>query len=185
MERLLEREPELDRILYSIRSLERSRVAGWSVDLDERADQVGWVWLTGDDPPCSQSERIADSHPDVEIRTGAAYTHQELTEAAKQINVTAEMAQDADIACAITEPSVDMHANRLNIVVYFYSKIFYHLDLWVLNPSQEYCEEERLRRSGQTAAEIEREIEDSLRAHISISVPFTITLGSSLQLDAG
>ena len=173
VERLLEREPELDRILYSIRSLERSRVAGWSVDLDERADQMGWVWLTGDEPPCSKSERIADSHPDVEIRTGAAYTHQELLDAAEPLATQAEIAQQAGIACTGREPTVDMHANRLNIVVY--------LPRRPREPEQgslnwpEDCEQESLRRSGQTAAEIEREIEDSLRAHIS--VPFTVTLG--------
>ena len=172
-ERLLDRKLELDRILYSIRSLERSRVAGWSVDIDDRADQVGWIWLTGDEPPCSESARIADSHPDLEIRTGAAHTHQELLDAAEPLATQTEIAQQAGIACTGREPTVDMHANRLNIVVYVY--FFYYEEIKGLTPSQKYCEQESLRWSGQTAAEIERDIEDSLRAHIS--VPFTVTLG--------
>ena len=172
-ERLLDRKPELERILYSIRSLERSRVAGWSVDIDDRADQVGWIWLTGDDPPCSESARIADSHPDLEIRTGATYTHQELLDAAEPLATQTEIEQQAGIACTGREHSVDMHANRLNIVVKRPHRPRKPIQGSLNWP--EDCEQENLRRSGQTAAEIEREIEDSLRAHIS--VPFTVTLG--------
>jgi len=88
---LLEREVELEGILFSIRSLERSRVAGWGVDVncvdkpagkEVRQEQTGWVWLVGDEPPCEDSVRMAEGHPDVEIRTGAAHTHEELLEIA-------------------------------------------------------------------------------------------------------
>ena len=190
LQRLLKRQSELKRILFTMRSLERARVAGWAIDwtVDDEAQPaanrlgwIGWIWLTGDEPPCSQSARIADSHPDLEIRTGAAHTHQELLDAAEPLATQTEIEQQAGIACTGREPTVDMHANRLNIVVYVY--FFYYEEIKGLTPSQKYCEQESLRWSGQTTAEIERDIEDSLRAHIS--VPFAITIGADDMLDAG
>lgn len=121
---LLEREVEFEGILFSIRSLERSRVAGWGVEIINRVDkpagrelkQTGWVWLVGDEPPCEDSARIAAGHPDVEIRTGAAHTHEELLEIAGWLSDRTGITREWEIYCMIQSVGVNMPANGIYIV---------------------------------------------------------------------
>ncbi len=77
----LDRIAPVQEILLSIMRLEAPRVAGSSID--HGADFMGWVSLVGEDPPSTDAAKIADAHPDVEIRVGAKHTYGEL-EAAQQ-----------------------------------------------------------------------------------------------------
>lgn len=121
----MEREVEFEGIRFSIRSLERSRVAGWGVEIINRVDksagrelkQTGWVWLVGDEPPCEDSARIAAGHPDVEIRSGAAHTHEELLEIAGWLGDRTGITREWEIYCMIQSVGVNMPANGIYIVI--------------------------------------------------------------------
>ena len=75
-QRRLDRIQPLQEILASIRDIEGVRLAGWGID--HQGTFTGWVWLTGQQPPSGAAAQIADSHTDVEIRTGAGHTLTEL-----------------------------------------------------------------------------------------------------------
>ena len=75
-QRRLDRIQPLQEILASIRDLEGARLAGWGID--HQGAFTGWVWLTGDQPPSTEAARIADTHSDVQIRTGADHSLAEL-----------------------------------------------------------------------------------------------------------
>ena len=70
--RRLERIGAIQEILASVRGLEAARTAGWGID--HRGSFVGWVLLTGDEPAGAEAAEMADTHNDVEIRTGAQHS---------------------------------------------------------------------------------------------------------------
>ena len=83
----VEAQRRLDRIggikeaLETIRGLESDRLAGWGIDHEVRFG--GWVWLVGDESVGAAALEVADVHADVDIRTGAKYTYNELQTAQK------------------------------------------------------------------------------------------------------
>jgi hypothetical protein len=85
--RRLERIGAIQETLASIRGLEAARTAGWGID--HRGGFTGWVLLTGDDPAGAESAAVADTHSDVEIRTGAQHSYTELQ--AAQRNLSAQL----------------------------------------------------------------------------------------------
>ena len=95
----------LDRIdvlqvpLALIRGLEAERLAGWGID--HRSGFTGWVLLTGDEPPGSDSIAVADAQSDVEIRFGAQYSYAELLDAQRKLSAelfAARQSADGDAA---------------------------------------------------------------------------------------
>lgn len=75
-QRRLDRIQPPQELMASIRGLEAARLAGWGID--HTGTFTGWVWLTGDQPPTADAASIADTHTDVQIRTGATHTLTEL-----------------------------------------------------------------------------------------------------------
>ena len=71
-QRRLDRIQPLQDILASIRELESTRLAGWGID--HAGTFTGWVWLTGNEAPSAAAATIADTHTDVQIRTGATHS---------------------------------------------------------------------------------------------------------------
>lgn len=71
--RRLERIPEMQELMASLRDAETSRLAGWGID--HNGPMTAWVWLTGDQPPSDAASAIADAHSDLQIRTGATHSH--------------------------------------------------------------------------------------------------------------
>ena len=117
-QRRLDRNQPIQEILASIRDLEAVRLAGWGID--HGSSFVGWVWLTGDDPPGVAAARVADAHTDVEIRTGANYTYAELQVAQDRLfrNGATGRVNDgpaSSIARMVTFTDIDMDANAVSI----------------------------------------------------------------------
>ena len=77
---------------------------------------TGWVLLTGDTTPGETALEHAAAHSDVEIRTGAVYTYEELL-AAQQSFDGGKGVTIADHSNVITYTMVDMKANALEIGV--------------------------------------------------------------------
>lgn len=117
-QRRLDRNQPIQEILASIRDLEAARLAGWGID--HGSSFVGWVWLTGDDPPGVAAARVADAHADVEIHTGADHTYAELQVAQDRLfrNGTTGRVNDgpaSSIARMVTFTDIDMDANAVSI----------------------------------------------------------------------
>ncbi|WP_419842728.1 hypothetical protein [Candidatus Poriferisodalis sp.] len=143
-QRRLDRVPEMEMVLASLRTLESTRTAGWDIDaLDwyfvdrsvagtgvlPRPDEpfVAWLWLTGQEPPNPAAAALAAQHHDVEIRTGAAVTHAALIAAyeafdnGRGVSLLLEAADGGqrrwELAEMLAKTWVDHRANRLSIVV--------------------------------------------------------------------
>lgn len=82
--RRLERIGAIQEALASIRDLEAARIAGWGID--HRGGFVGWVLLTGDESAGSAATTLANTHIDVEIRTGAQNSYAELLAAQRGLS---------------------------------------------------------------------------------------------------
>lgn len=81
-QRQLERLPELEAVLVSLRDLEQQRFAGWGIDRDrDEGIYRAWLWLTGSSSPSDAAQRLADRHDDVVLRVGAVFSHDELERA--------------------------------------------------------------------------------------------------------
>ncbi len=72
-QRRLERIPQLQELMASLRTAEAPRLAGWGID--HHGPMTAWVWLTDDQPPSDAAAAIADAHTDLQIRVGAAHSH--------------------------------------------------------------------------------------------------------------
>ncbi len=106
----------LQEVMGSIRVLEGSRIAGWGIDHGE--DFGAWVWLAGDEQPSVKASRVAAAHDDVEIRTGATHTYEELRAAQDRIDpalITDGPEVRSKIAAIVVYTGVDMAANSVKI----------------------------------------------------------------------
>ena len=120
-QRRLDRIQPLQTILTSIRAVEATRVAGWGID--HTGTFTGWVWLTGDQPPSAAAARIADTHSDTEIRTGATRSLAELLAAQtglfQQVGPTGHITGGPEsltqVKSIVSYTSVDMRANAVEI----------------------------------------------------------------------
>ena len=120
-QRRLDRIQPLQEILASIRDIEGARLASWGID--HQGIFQGWVWLTGQRPPSGAAAQIADSHTDVEIRTGAGHTLTELLAAQTGLfQDIGPVGQDienpgttAKIRPIVVYTDIDMTANRVVI----------------------------------------------------------------------
>ncbi len=76
------------------------------------------MWLAGDDQPGVEAARVAAAYGDVEIRTGAAYTYEELRAAQDRID-PALAADDPEmsskIAAMVVYTGIDMAANSVSV----------------------------------------------------------------------
>ena len=116
--RRLNRVASLQEAMGSIRALEGSRVAGWGVDHGE--DFGAWVWLAGDAVPGVEAARVAAAHDDVEIRTGANHTYEELLAAQDRIDpklVEDDPEVSSKIAAMVVYTGIDMAANSVKIAI--------------------------------------------------------------------
>ncbi len=116
--RRLSRIALLQEAMGSIRALEGSRVAGWGIDHGE--DFGAWVWLAGDEAPGVEAARVAAAHDDVEIRTGAAHTYEELRAAQDRIDPTLvadDLEVSSKIAAMVVYTGIDMAANSVKIAI--------------------------------------------------------------------
>ncbi len=114
--RRLSRIASLQETMGSIRTLEGSRVAGWGIDHGE--DFGAWVWLAGDEDPGVEASRVAAAHDDVEIRTGAAYTYEELRAAQDRIDpalVEDDPEISSKIAAMVVYTGINMAANSVTV----------------------------------------------------------------------
>ena len=114
--RRLGRIASLQEVMGSIRALEGSRVAGWGIDHGENFG--AWVWLAGDEQPSVEASRVAAAHDDVEIRTGATHTYEELRAAQDRIDpalITDDPEVRSKIAAMVVYTGVDMAANSVKI----------------------------------------------------------------------
>ncbi len=117
--RRLDRIQPIHQILAAIRQAESDRVAGWGID--HAGTFKGWVWLTGDQPPNTDTAGIANAHNDVEIRIGAVHTHNELRAAQDQlfdhIGPTGHTGASipAEIERIVTYTGINMGANAIRI----------------------------------------------------------------------
>ena len=117
-QRRLNRIQPLQEILATIRDLESTRLAGWSID--HTVSFGGWVWLTGDNPPGSAAAAIAAVHADVEIRTGADHSHAELLAVQQRLFRNGAVGRVNDgptsgVAAMVTFTGIDMAANAVRI----------------------------------------------------------------------
>ena len=116
--RRLDRIDELQEIIASIRELEVARLAGWGIDHD--GGFGAWVWLVGDGDPSPAAARIASGHADLEIRTGAVHSYEELKAAQKRVRSDLpEMSEDADsgsnISTRVVLTGIDLRANSIKV----------------------------------------------------------------------
>ncbi len=106
----------LQEAMGSIRALEGSRVAGWGIDHGE--DFGAWVWLAGDEDPGEEASRVAAAHDDVEIRTGATHTYEELQAAQDRIDptlITDDPEVSSKIAAMVVYTGINMAANSVTV----------------------------------------------------------------------
>ena len=117
--RRLDRIQPIQEILASIRDSESARVAGWNID--HEGGLVGWVWLTGDDPPGASAARIANAHDDIEIRIGAHHSYAALLAAQDSLSFGATGRVDDGLGGGnniwgmVTFTGIDMNANAVHI----------------------------------------------------------------------
>ncbi len=116
--RRLSRIASLQEAMGSIRALEGSRVAGWGINHGN--DFGAWVWLAGEEAPGVEAARVAAAHDDVEIRTGANHTYEELQAAQDQINpmqIKGDPEIRSKIAAMVVYTGIDMTANSVKIAI--------------------------------------------------------------------
>lgn len=112
--RRMDRNQPLQEIMASIRDLEGARLAGWGID--HGSDFGAWVWLTGDAAPGEEAACIAAAHDDVEIRTGADYSLEELLAAQQRLfRNDATGYPESSVAPMVTFTGIDMDANAVSI----------------------------------------------------------------------
>lgn len=99
-------------VLAAIRDAEPRRVAGWGIDHGSR--MVGWVLLTGDAAVGATAQPLAAAHPDIELRTGAVHTYDELLAAQRSFD-GGQGIRTVDHSQIISYTAVDMRANALEI----------------------------------------------------------------------
>lgn len=125
----LERIPQMQDVITSLRDAESSRLAGWGID--HHGSLTAWVWLTGDESPSSASATIAAAHADVQIRTGATHSHAELLAAQDRfadgsdiravgaVGQTGEAASESDwledLSSIVTFTGLDLRKNGIYI----------------------------------------------------------------------
>ena len=122
-ERRLDRIQPLQEIIASIRGIEAPRLAGWGID--HNGAFTAWVWLTGNQPPRPEAAQLANSHTDVQIRTGATHSLAELLDAQTGLfqdvgpvgQATDNPNTTAQIEPIVTFTDVDMAANAIVIGV--------------------------------------------------------------------
>ncbi len=115
-ERRLNRIASLQEAIGSIRALEGSRVAGWGIGHGENFG--AWVWLAGDEQPSDEAALVAAAHDDVEIRTGATHTYEELQAAQDRIDpalVVDDPEVSSNIAAMVVYTGIDMAANSVTV----------------------------------------------------------------------
>ena len=118
-QRRLDRIQPLQEILASIRELESARLAGWGID--HTGTFTGWVWLTGNEAPSAAAATIADTHTDVQIRTGATHTRAELLAAQQSlfqdVGPTGQVTDgpETQIQRIVTYTGISMRANAVRI----------------------------------------------------------------------
>lgn len=120
-QRRLDRIQPLQAILASIRELENTRLAGWGID--HTGTFTGWVWLTGNEAPSAAAATIADTHTDVQIRTGATHSLAALLAAQTGLfqdigptgHVTGGPEALAKIRRIVTFTDIDMRSNAVQI----------------------------------------------------------------------
>lgn len=120
-QRRLDRIQPLQDILASIRELESARLAGWGID--HTGTFTGWVWLTGNGAPSAAAATIADTHTDMQIRTGATHSLAALLAAQTGLfqdvgptgHVTGGPETLAQIQRIVTFTDIDMRANAIEV----------------------------------------------------------------------
>ena len=120
-QRRLDRIQPLQGILASIRELESARLAGWGID--HTGTFTGWVWLIGNEAPGAAAATIADTHTDLQIRTGATHSLAALLAAQTGLfqdvgptgHVTGGPETLAKIERIVTFTDIDMRANAVQI----------------------------------------------------------------------
>ena len=116
--RRLDRVDELQEIIASIRELEVARLAGWGIDHDGVFG--AWVSLVGDELPRPAVARIAGNHADLEIRTGAVHSYEELKAAQKRVRSDLpEISEGADpgsnVSTRVVLTGIDVRANSIKV----------------------------------------------------------------------
>jgi len=183
--RRLERIPDLEVILASLRDAEQHRLAGWGIDQALTYAKVGasfgaWLWLTGDDPPSPQAQELAAAHPDVVFRTGASATYAQLQDAQQRFAYGLDIFlphDDSDgtverfeLSNVVAWTWIDLRSNVLEIAIDT-TKIPRQTAALMLTGNHEYEEKFGGIPMDQLPAKIAAEIE-----HL-IDVPFTVSHG--------
>ena len=106
--------------MAAIREAEAERVAGWGID--HSPTFTGWVLLTGTEAPTAVSTATGEANADLEIRTGAAHTYNELLRAKQALRETGPVGRVDDLGDnpagaldMISFTAVDMAANAVEI----------------------------------------------------------------------
>jgi len=119
---------------------------------------------------------MAEGHPDVEIRTGAAHTHEELLEIAGWLGDRTGITREWEIYCMIQSVGVNMPANGIYIVI--------NLRFDGTPESTGVCLENREWSSNDEAIKAKRkEVADFLRDRID--VPIEVRIASGDRPDPG
>lgn len=119
--RRLDRIEPLHELMAAIRAAEAERLAGWGID--HHPTLTGWVQLTGTEFNTAISTAIAELNPDLEIRTGAAHTYNELLQAKRGLRNIGPVGRVDDLGDTsvvgvlgmISFTAVDMLANAVEI----------------------------------------------------------------------
>ncbi len=116
--RRLDRVDALQEVVASIRELEVARLAGWGIDHDGHFG--AWVWLVGDGPSSPAVARISGGHADVEIRTGAVYSYEELKAAQERLRSDLPEIYDgadpkSNISTRVVLTGIDVRTNSIKV----------------------------------------------------------------------
>ncbi len=114
--RRLDRIDALQEIIASVRELEVGRLAGWGID--HEGNFGAWVSLIGDEPPSPAAARIAGSHDDLEIRTGAVHSYEELKAAQKRVRSDLPEISDgvdpgSNVSTRVVLTGIDLRSNSI------------------------------------------------------------------------
>lgn len=121
--------PELQGVLERLRAIEHQRFAGWGIDRNAANGAYGaWLWLTGPSPPSEAAQRLADEHGDVELRTGAEFSYEELERALMEFdsgsefylppsNTSVRGYSRLELRSIVLRSYVDHRANRLEVAI--------------------------------------------------------------------
>ena len=117
-QRRLDRIQPIQEILASIRDLESSRLAGWGID--HSGTFKGWVWLTGNQPPSAGAASIANTHADVEIRTGATHSYAALLAAQDGLGAVGPTGRvndssGSDVWSIVTFTDINLRTNGIEL----------------------------------------------------------------------